>query len=119
MRILIVDDDPVVSRLLKDFLTLKGFYVQTSDNGSEALELIKREGFQVLVTDYDMPGLNGIELTGIVRSLCQDLLIVGMSADSKEPDFLKAGADLFIQKPFSLFKLSELISDLFLKNHAE
>jgi len=110
MGILIVDNDPVISRLLKDFLVLNGFNVQTVENGSEALDLIKRGQFNIIITDYDMPGINGVELTHIVRSMRSDLLIIGMSADSKESDFLKAGANLFILKPFSLFKILEFIN---------
>ncbi len=114
-RILIVDNDDNILMLLTDFLILKGFYVRTADNGQKAIEILKTEPFDIIITDYDMPGINGLELTNIIRSMNLNSLIIGISADSKEQDFLKAGADLFISKPFSISDLNNSI-DRLLKN---
>jgi DNA-binding response OmpR family regulator len=114
-RILIVDNDDNILMLLMDFLILKGFYVRTADNGQKAIEILKTEPFDIIITDYDMPGINGVELTNIIRSMNLNSLIIGISADSKEQDFLKAGADLFISKPFSISDLNNSIDRLLKK----
>ncbi len=108
-RILIIDDDEAIIKLLSDFLTLAGFYVRTARDGLSGLELIKKETFDIIITDCDMPGMSGIELTALLRSMNPSLSIIGISADRKGEDFLKAGADLFISKPFKLSSLLEKI----------
>lgn len=110
-RILVIDNDVALLELLRDFLSLSGFYVRTALDGLSGLELFKQETFDIIITDCDMPGINGIELTALLRSInpSPSLYIIGISADRKREDFLKAGADLFISKPF---KLSQILEEI-------
>lgn len=106
--ILIIDDDKGVRELLRRFLRLYGFNAYSVNNGISALNLLKKEYFDIIITDYSMPGMNGIELTKIIRSLCPRALIIGISgANCDGKDFLKIGADAFLSKPL---KLQELLS---------
>lgn len=108
-RILVIDNDVAILELLRNFLILSGFYVRAARDGLSGLELLKHETFDIIITDCDMPGMSGIELTALLRSINPSLYIIGMSADSKKEDFLKAGADLFVSKPFKLSSLLEEI----------
>lgn len=108
-RILVIDDDEAVLKLLREFLSFFGFYVRTARDGLSGLELFNQESFDIIITDCDMPGIGGIELTALLRSQNPSLHIIGISAEEKKEDFLKAGADLFISKPFELSNLLEEI----------
>lgn len=107
--ILIIDDDKGVRELLEEFLRLYGFQAHSVNNGISALNLLKKEYFDIIITDYSIPGMNGIDLTKIVRLLYPHALIIGISGthcDGK--DFLTAGADTFLSKPFQLQELLSL-----------
>ncbi len=103
--VLIIDDDKVVRELLREFLRLHGFEVHSVNNGISALNLLKREHFNIIITDYSMPEMNGIELTKIVRSQYPHTLIIGISGNCDGKDFLTAGADAFLSKPLQLREL--------------
>lgn len=108
-RILVIENDVALLELLRDFLILSGFYVRTALDGLSGLELFKQETFDIIITDCEMPGMSGIELTALLRTMNPSLYIIGISADRKREAFLKAGADLFISKPF---KLSQILEEI-------
>ncbi len=101
-RILIIDDDKAVRELLREFLRQNGFKAYCVNNGISVLNLLKKEHFDIIITDYYMPEMNGIELTKIVRSQYPHILIIGISGNCDGKDFLTAGADAFLSKPFEL-----------------
>ncbi len=111
LRVLVVDDDLVIVKLLREALDLSGFHVSTATNGLSAMEILKKEDFDILITDCEMPGMDGVRFTSMVRSISPGLIIIGMSCDDKKEDFLKAGADLFILKPFSLGDILNVLKD--------
>lgn len=108
-RILLIENDASILMLLRDFLSLSGYIVKTAEDGLSGLRLLEEEPFDIVITDCDMPGLNGIELTSLGRAMKPSLFIIGISAKEKGDEFLKAGADLFIPKPFKLSELLEAI----------
>lgn len=108
-NILVVDDDSMVRKLLFDVLSLYKFAVYAVDNGISALDLLKKMDFDIIITDYSMPEMDGIELTKMIRSQYPRSLIIGISADCDERDFLNAGADAFLHKPFYLQDLLSMI----------
>lgn len=110
--VLIVDDDKVVREFLQEFLKLKlhGFEVHSVNNGISALNLLKKERFDIIITDYSMPEMNGIELTKIVRSQYPHTLIIGISGNCDGKDFLTAGADAFFIKTTSTPRTSISVS---------
>lgn len=117
-KIIVADDDIAIRELLLEFLRLNGCEVECSDNGEAALELIKMGCYDLLITDADMPGIDGITLTRIIRSLSLPLLIIGMSGTSGEEEFLTAGADFFINKPISFGRLKGILKKrFFIDNH--
>ncbi len=112
IKVLIVDDDLNVRKLLHDFLSFYGYQVDCAINGLDALEMIKNKHYNLLIVDYQMPKLNGLEFVKKFRDKWTSTPIFAMSA-SNESDikelFLKAGADFFILKPIELKSLKKEI----------
>lgn len=111
-KILVTDDEPLVRQLLNEFLTLCGYDVDCVGNGNDALALIETDSYDVLITDYLMPEMNGLELIKKARDIKKSLAIIGMSASEEERVFLAAGANLFIAKPFSPYALKNIIEKI-------
>ncbi len=108
-KILVADDDDLNRKLLKEFLSFYSYDVECVDNGKDAIALIKTGHYDVLITDYVMPGINGVELTKRVRSLNLSLPIIGISASGDEQEFMAAGANLFMEKPLTLSMLKNAL----------
>jgi putative two-component system response regulator len=107
MHVLIADDDPIAIELLRDALTEAGHEVTCAVDGREALELLDREAFQVLITDWQMPNLDGIALCQAVRrGSARDggyvyvILLTSHGSVAERIRGLSAGADDFMTKPF-------------------
>jgi signal transduction histidine kinase/CheY-like chemotaxis protein len=110
-RILLVEDEVMVSRLVGAILVDNGYDVLTADNGEEALRIAAVEPFDLLVTDVVMPKMSGKELVLALRVSRPDLRVVWMSGyahDAVGGASLSAG-DVFIQKPFSADELARAV----------
>lgn len=68
-RILVVDDEPLVAKVVASMLDIDGHDVSVANNGEDALRLCSAADYEVVVTDYHMPGMNGSELIGKIRAL--------------------------------------------------
>ncbi len=109
LRILAVDDDAVILEVLATYFSDRGYYVQTRLNGREALDALREEEFDLVISDIDMAGMNGFEFLRLARRNHPSLGIILMTAfEDRFPvsEALSAGADGYITKPFSLKKLS-------------
>jgi len=112
-KILVADDDPLVRKLLNELLTFYGYDIDCVSNGKEAIALIETGSYAILITDYLMPEMNGIELIQRIRNLNLSVpIIIGISASEEEKGFLSAGANLFIAKPFSPYALKNIIEEI-------
>ena len=105
MHVLIVDDDPIALELLRDTLAHAGHDLACASNGAEAFEHLKREEFNVLITDWQMPGMDGIELCQAARragtgGYLYVILLTGHGSVAERIRGLSAGADDFMTKPF-------------------
>ena len=103
-KVLIVDDDPAMLRLLAKWLEAEGYQVLRAGDGRTAMELIEAEHPRLLVTDWEMPPLNGLELCRWVRSqnFGHYLYTIFLTVRTDSADMLKgleAGADDFLKKP--------------------
>ena len=104
LRILVVDDEPKVARLARDYLEKSGFQVLEAGDGPTALTLARREKPDLVILDLMLPGLDGREVCRILRRE-SDVPIVMLTALSEEIDQvtgLEIGADDYITKPFSV-----------------
>ncbi len=103
--VLIVEDDYISRRLLEKVLTAKGYRVVSVDNGREALDSYKDEFFPIVLTDWNMPEMDGLQLCRAIRerhSSAYVFIILLTSRDSKQDIItgLEAGADDYLTKPF-------------------
>ncbi len=106
-RILVVDDEPQITRVLKTTLQAQGYEVKTAADGETALNLSVDWIPDLIVTDLSMPLMSGIELCRAVRERSQVPIIV-LSVREEERnkiDALDAGADDYVTKPFSVNEL--------------
>ncbi len=113
--ILIVDDEQSVRDLAQKMLSLLGYSVLTADDGNNAVQFIreKKDQIDLVIVDMIMPNLGGKETIIEMKKIAPDLRIVlasGYSQDGKALDILEGGNIEFIQKPFRMQELSEVIS---------
>jgi two-component system KDP operon response regulator KdpE len=107
MQILVVDDEPQITRVLRTSLQGNGHEVQVAHDGAAALELFLKHQPELVITDLSMPGMDGIELTREIRSRAQTPVIVlsVRNQDASKIAALDEGADDYITKPFSIQEL--------------
>lgn len=106
-RILIVDDELRITRVLSMACTAQGYSVKSAADGTAALELLKSWAADLIVTDLSMPNLGGVELCREVRKLSQIPILVLSVRDQEKVKIqaLDAGADDYITKPFQMDEL--------------
>lgn len=109
--VLIIEDDRAIRALLHDFLGLYGFETRSVNNGLSALTALKKTYFDIIIADYSMPVMDGIEFIKAIRPQFPGVLIIGISGNCGREDFLQAGADAFLPKPFDLLELLSLIEE--------
>lgn len=129
-RILFVDDEKSIADLGQKTLERLGYSVSIANNGLEAFEMIRSNPywFDLLITDYTMPGMTGLDLTEEVKRIRPGMPVVLCSGYSDKVDEASAssfGIKAFVAKPFDRQKLSFAVNDaiqgsqLFTENHAE
>jgi chemosensory pili system protein ChpA (sensor histidine kinase/response regulator) len=115
--ILLVDDDPVVQRIVSLMLTRRGHEVTVASDGLEALDRLAERRPDMLVSDVDMPGMNGFDLVGRLRAdeRYRSLPILMLTASGRHEDWDRAreiGADELQTKPVASRDLSEAVDRL-------
>ncbi|HEX4937665.1 MAG TPA: chemotaxis response regulator CheY [Candidatus Kapabacteria bacterium] len=119
MKILIVDDFSTMRRIIKNLLRDLGFTnTQEADDGSSALPLLKASDFDFLITDWNMPGMTGIDLLKAVRSddKLKSLPVLMVTAEAKREQIIEAaqaGVNGYVVKPFTAQALKEKIEKIF------
>ena len=106
-RILVVDDETQITRVLKTMLQSQGYEVKTASNGESALDLSVDWIPDLIISDLSMPGMNGIELCRAVRKRSQVpiILLSVRGEETAKIEALDAGADDYVTKPFSVNEL--------------
>ena len=120
-HILIVDDDDKIRNLLKDFLISNNLLVSTAINGEEALKKINIINFDVLILDIMMQGIDGYELTKIIRSssLVPIIHLTAMGDTNNVIQGLEIGADDYLSKPFEPKELLLRIKNILKKTNTK
>jgi len=106
MRILIVDDDPLGLQMLRHALTRAGHDVETAANGVQALEILRQGTCRLVISDWTMPEMDGVELCRQIRAADSGgyvyvILLTARNSTQDTLDGLSAGADDFMPKPFN------------------
>ncbi|MGI8663402.1 MAG: response regulator transcription factor [Acidimicrobiales bacterium] len=115
--VLVVDDDPVIRKLLEVNFDMEGFAVLLAHDGEEGVEIARREHPHLIVSDIMMPKLSGIELVAQLKGdpATSDIPIILLSAKAQNADVrggLDAGADDYITKPFEPLDLVDRVNRL-------
>lgn len=103
-KLLIVEDDRLIAEAALDYFMSKGWQADTEENGVQALEMVKRNSFHLILLDVMIPEMDGFALCREIRK-CSDVPIIFISARVMEEDKLNGyslGADDYVTKPFSL-----------------
>jgi len=112
LRLLVVDDSPEIVKILCCIMELSGHSVDEAYDGMEAIDLLRNNTYDVVITDAEMPRLNGIEVCKYLRARFPDVYIIGMSGSFDALKALKdAGADICFSKPFSMGKVEKAIEN--------
>ncbi len=112
-KILIVDDEPSIRRLLAEALSRSGYRVQSCAGGLSALSTIRQEIPDVLLSDLNMPGISGFELLAVVRQSFPEIKLVAMSG-AYSGNSIPAGvvADAFYGKGSTLHALTQILDGM-------
>lgn len=116
LKILVVDDDVLSQRMMQVLLTREGHQVDTVSSGSEALDAIKGQTYNIVFMDLQMPDMDGIEATHLIRQWengNQHTFIVALTASylpEAGPVLFEAGIDNYISKPFELEHIQRLLN---------
>jgi two-component system, OmpR family, phosphate regulon response regulator OmpR len=109
IKILIVEDEEAIRKLIYKTLTLEGMLVYQAENGTQGLEMISNTNFDLVILDILMEGISGYEVAKSIRSSNLQLPIIFLSGKNEDQDIIQGfdmGADGYITKPFSPTVLS-------------
>jgi len=119
MKILVVDDFSTMRRIIRNLLRDLGYNnTEEADDGNSALPVLKAGDFDFLVTDWNMPGMSGIELLKAVRAdeRLESLPVLMVTAESKREQIIEAaqaGVNGYIVKPFTAITLKGKLDKIF------
>ena len=107
LHILVVDDEPQITRVLRTSLSAQGYDIRVANSGEMALEIMKDWSPNMIITDLSMPSVDGVELCRRVRALSQVPILVLSVRDKEQQkvEALDAGADDYVTKPFGMNEL--------------
>lgn len=119
MKILVVDDFSTMRRIIKNLLKDLGFSnIQEADDGNTALPMLNQGDFDFVVTDWNMPGMQGIDLLRAIRSSdkLKHLPVLMVTAEAKKEQIVaaaQAGVNGYVVKPFTAATLKEKLDKIF------
>jgi two-component system, OmpR family, KDP operon response regulator KdpE len=102
-KILVIDDDPQIRRVMRSTLTAHGYQVNDARTGEEGLEELRNSNYDLVLLDMNMPGMGGMETCRMIRSSSEIAIIMLTvnNAERQKVEALDAGADDYVTKPFS------------------
>lgn len=112
MKILILDDEPIVCKRLKPSLEKQGFEVDTFTRSSEALQAVKDTKYHIIITDLKMEGMDGMRFLQEAKKLqpaSEVIVITGFATMETAKESFKKGVFDFIAKPFNLSEIQRVV----------
>lgn len=124
-KVMVIDDEPYIVKLLERFLTLKGFEAVGVEDGAKALELITPDsGVDLIITDMKMPGFSGIDIVKKISDINKNIPIIILSgcpiaqgSDFDNLNNMGYNPDEILCKPIDLFALLDIINKKLAKNN--
>ena len=120
-RILVVDDEPQITRVLRTSLSSQGYDIRVANDGEAALEILKHWNPDLVITDLSMPRMDGLELCRRLRAKSQmPILVLSVRGEERtKVQALDAGADDYVTKPFGMNELLARVRASFRRAPAE
>jgi DNA-binding NtrC family response regulator len=109
---MVIDDEPIVGNRLKRMLEKEGYAVDKFTEGSTALEELKKQHFDIIITDLKMEGINGMNILKTAKEInphIKTIIITGFGTKKTAKEALNRGAFDFITKPFKIQELRQVI----------
>lgn len=107
-RILIVEDEAVLRRIVADAMTIAGYEVRTAENGEEGLHIFSEFSPHLVIADIMMPRMDGLEMVDKMQAMCRSTMFIFLSARSGADDVVegfRAGGNDYLRKPFAMSEL--------------
>ena len=116
-HILLAEDEPVLRMLILDTLEDEGHKIDVACDGEEAIHKLKTNKYDLVLLDYMMPKMSGIEVIEYIRLHCEKgevkiLMLSAKNQQSEQQKALSTGADAFLSKPFSPMKLIDQVEEM-------
>ncbi|MCC2508110.1 response regulator [Methanimicrococcus blatticola] len=115
-QILLIEDNIMNSELVKDILEMENYEITCTADGMDALDILEKESFDLILTDINLPKMDGLELVKHIRSdMDPNIKVIAISSDTLTKDgrqFTDVGFDGFIQKPFKIGEFRKYIKSL-------
>ena len=112
IRVLVVDDEPEICHLIEQVLKREGYQVDVSFSGIDALQMIKSFNYHLLLTDLEMPEVDGLELIKKAKKECPEIraiMVTGNASVDIAIRSLRHRIDGYIRKPFNISKLRKVV----------
>ena len=113
LRIMVLDDEPIVCKRLKPALEKQGYEVDAFTQSSEAMEQIKHVDYDIIITDLKMKGIDGMQLLGEAKRRSprtEVIVITGFATMETAKESFHKGVFDFVAKPFKLSEIQEVVS---------
>lgn len=116
-KIIVIDDVPANRSLIRSFLSMMGFDVDTAEDGMKGLQAIKKDQYDIIFSDVEMPNMNGFEFLRRARALPQYkttpiIMLTSLNTQDHVNTAKKLGASFYIVKPFTKDKFDSVLSKL-------
>jgi len=113
-KILVVDDNNVLLIVVSKMLSLLGYEVSSADSGENGLNVFRKSNFEIVLSDYDMPGMDGVAFACSVKKCSPRTPVVIMTGSGRESVFSRksTAVDEVISKPFTLAEIDETIQNV-------
>ena len=121
-RVLVIDDDPILTGVLKRGLSYEGYTVHTAATGAEGLTIARDHAPDLVILDVMLPGIDGLEVLRRIRSANANLPVLLLTARDEPADQVKgleAGADDYVVKPFSFAVLAARVKALLRRSESD
>ncbi len=121
-RVLVVDDEKEFLETIVKRLRKRNLYVEGAETGEDAIEMIKKGNFDVVLLDVKMPGMDGVETLGEIKKLkplTEVVMLTGHASVESGIEGMKLGAFDYLMKPMELEQLFEKLKDAYEKKHLQ
>jgi len=116
MKVLVVEDELALGKILVEFIRLCGWEASYTGNAFEALKILSDNHYDVVITDGIIPQLSGPKLTQIIKKKYPEIYVIALTGSNLRTEFNAAGANVYLQKPVDLKMLQKAIENCLKSN---